>query len=289
MIDLIKIPIGIIQAYFYIRKEKPDIIFSKGGFVSFPVVLAGWLNKCQIIMHESDVTPGLSNIISLPFVNSFYTTFKETSNFIPKKYSNKIKYVGPIVSDKIKNGNRLNTLNNLNFLEDKPIILVVGGSLGASSLNKIIRDNLPKLLKQYQIIHICGKNQLKNNIKLQGYAQFEFIQTGLNDIFSSADLVISRAGSNAIFEFLFLSKPMILIPLPSKSSRGEQLENAQSFQKNGFCEIIKDEELSNKGNLLNKIDCVLVNRDKYIEQISNYKFTPISSEDLYLKVISHVE
>ncbi|MBP5353417.1 MAG: undecaprenyldiphospho-muramoylpentapeptide beta-N-acetylglucosaminyltransferase [Alphaproteobacteria bacterium] len=240
--DMLRIPVGILQAYSIIRREKPDIIFSKGGFVSFPVVLAGYLNRCpKIMMHESDVTPGLANKMSLPFVSAFFTTFADTEKYVQDK--TKVRYVGPVLSNRLENGDKDRAFSFCGFTEHKPTIMFVGGSLGAKSINEALSKILDKLLEKFNVIHICGKGQL-NDIKREGYAQFEFLDKEFKDMMALADVVVSRSGSNAIFELLSRQKPMLLIPLPSKSSRGEQALNANSFKDHGFAEVLNDEKMS---------------------------------------------
>lgn len=272
-LDMVKIPVGILQALYIVAREKPDIIFSKGGFVSFPVVLAGKINGCPVVMHESDVTPGLANKMSLPFVSKFFTTFEDTIKYVKDKA--KVEHVGPVMSGRLKNGHREQALVCCGFNLKKPIIMAIGGSLGAKSLNRAIRDNLPALLKKFQIIHICGKGQLEEGGNCVGYKQFEYVDSELKDFMQAAEIVISRAGSNSIFELLSLQKPMVLVPLPVGSSRGEQMLNARSFQSKGYCEIIADENLADGTNLLMILDKVYQNRNKYIEnmQKSNLRVT----------------
>ena len=253
IIDALRVPVGIWQACRIIAREKPDIIFSKGGFVSFPVVVAGYLNRCRrIFMHESDVTPGLANKMSLPFVNTFFTTFADTYKYVTPSFQSKVKYIGPVLSDRLNNGDAEKARAMCQFNGDKPVIMFVGGSLGAKSINNAVRNNLNDLLAQYQIIHICGKGQTDQAEHI-GYKQFEFIDAEFKDLLALADVVISRSGSNAIFEFLSLHKPMLLIPLPTDSSRGEQALNADDFAQHGFAKVIKDEELADANLFLQKI------------------------------------
>ncbi len=276
--DALKVPLGILQATGIIHKEKPDIIFSKGGFVSFPVVVGGFLCGKKIFMHESDVTPGLANKMSLPFVHTFFTTFADTSKYV--KNPAKVKYVGPVLSDRLNNGNPENALTLCNFTKDKPVIMFVGGSLGAKSLNDAVTKNADTLLQKYQIIHICGKGQ-QTNLQKSGYAQFEFVDKELKDFMAVSDVVVSRSGSNAIFELLSLQKPMILVPLPSTSSRGEQALNAKSFQQNGFAEIINDADLQNDNLLVETIDKVYQNRLVYRDNMQKAQLKQTSGEKLY--------
>lgn len=286
MKDAMRVPVGIWQAYSIIRREKPNIIFSKGGFVSFPVVMGGYLNRCKkIFMHESDVTPGLANKMSLPFVGTFFTTFDDTQNYVNPKYRSKVQYIGPVLSDRLENGDRKAALKMCDFNNKKPIIMFVGGSLGAQSLNAAVRKNIFALLEKYQIIHICGKGQLAD-IKRQGYAQFEFVDKEFKYLMAAADVVISRAGSNAIFELLSLKKPMLLVPLPSKSSRGEQSLNAMSFKKHGFADVIKDEDLDVPDLLLSQIDDLYQKREDYTQNMQQAETKQTSSQKLYEAIIN---
>ncbi|PWI58316.1 undecaprenyldiphospho-muramoylpentapeptide beta-N-acetylglucosaminyltransferase [Sulfoacidibacillus thermotolerans] len=254
---------GAYQAYEIIRKERPRVIFSKGGFVSVPVVIGGWLNRTPIIIHESDVTPGLANRIAIPFATKVCTTFQETSEHLPPT---KAQYVGAVVREELARGSATAGLTFLGFSRNKPTILAMGGSLGSKRINEVIHATLHTLLKSYQVIHICGKGQVDPSLNRPGYRQFEYVTKELPDLLAVASLVISRAGANAIFEFLSLQKPMVLIPLPKSSSRGDQIINAKSFQERGYCEVIPDEELSAE-RLLQVVNHVYEQRLHYIEKM----------------------
>lgn len=262
---MIKIPLGCLEACYIIRKEKPDIIFSKGGFVSFPVVVGGFINRKKIFMHESDVTPGLANKLSLPFVNTFFTTFPETVNTVKNKQ--KVRCVGPVMSDRLFNGRKEEGAAFAGLDSSKPTIMFIGGSLGAKSLNNAVEKNLTELLKHYQVIHISGKNGFNPELKGKGYAQYEFVDKELKDLMALSDVVISRAGSNAIFELASLNKPMILVPLPNTSSRGEQSLNAKNFENKGFASVIKDEDIATPEVLLPAIEKAFQNREKAIKNM----------------------
>ena len=278
--DALRVPLGIFQAWNIIRREKPDIIFSKGGFVSFPVVLGGYLNGCKkIYMHESDVTPGLANKMSLPFIDTFLTTFPDTENFVTNK--EKVKYVGPVLTDRLKNGDIEKAYDLCGFVKDKPVIMFVGGSLGAKSINEAVIKNLENLLEKYQVIHICGKGQT-TMAKCEGYAPFEFVDKEFKDLIALSDVVISRSGSNAIFELLSCHKPMLLVPLPSTSSRGEQTLNAQSFKKQGFAEIVADNEISDK--LVNAVNEVFEYRHDYIQNMQEAEWKHTSNQALFEEI-----
>lgn len=281
--DMFKIPVGVCQAAAIIHKEKPDIIFSKGGFVSFPVVVGGFLNHRKIFMHESDLTPGLANKMSLPFVSKFFTTFIDTVKYV--RTPQKVCYIGPVLSDRLKNGDKNKALQMCNFNTEKPIVMFVGGSLGAQSLNKAVLQNIDALLQKFQIIHICGKGQ-KTDLERQGYAQFEFVDKEFKDLLAATDIVVTRSGSNAIFEFWSLNIPMLLVPLPSNASRGEQTSNAQNFQSKGFAEILLDKDLAQNGLLLAQIDKMYQNLDTYRNNIKNSDLKFTSNEELYKEIVN---
>lgn len=284
-IDMLKIPLGILQAIWIVYKHKPNIVFSKGGFVSFPVVCAAKINHVKCFMHESDVTPGLANKMSLPFVSKFFTTFEDTIKYVKDK--NKVDYVGPVLSDRLKNGSKEKACHICSFDYNKPVIMVIGGSLGAKSLNDAIRNNLSELLKKYQIIHICGKGQVVEGADKKGYKQFDYVSDELKDFMAASDIVISRAGSNSIFELLSLNKPMILVPLSGTSSRGEQMLNAKSFQGKGYCEIVADDKLNEADLLLSTIDNVYKSKEKYISNMETSGFKVTNNTELAYKIMGH--
>ncbi|HCZ7117149.1 undecaprenyldiphospho-muramoylpentapeptide beta-N-acetylglucosaminyltransferase, partial [Staphylococcus aureus] len=208
--DVFKVLKGILDARKVLKKEKPDLLFSKGGFVSVPVVIAAKSLNIPTIIHESDLTPGLANKIALKFAKKIYTTFEETLNYLPKE---KADFIGATIREDLKNGNAHNGYQLTGFNENKKVLLVMGGSLGSKKLNSIIRENLDALLQQYQVIHLTGKGLKDAQVKKSGYIQYEFVKEDLTDLLAITDTVISRAGSNAIYEFLTLRIPMLLVPL----------------------------------------------------------------------------
>ncbi|HDM5833555.1 TPA: undecaprenyldiphospho-muramoylpentapeptide beta-N-acetylglucosaminyltransferase, partial [Staphylococcus aureus] len=224
--DVFKVLKGILDARKVLKKEKPDLLFSKGGFVSVPVVIAAKSLNIPTIIHESDLTPGLANKIALKFAKKIYTTFEETLNYLPKE---KADFIGATIREDLKNGNAHNGYQLTGFNENKKVLLVMGGSLGSKKLNSIIRENLDALLQQYQVIHLTGKGLKDAQVKKSGYIQYEFVKEDLTDLLAITDTVISRAGSNAIYEFLTLRIPMLLVPLGLDQSRGDQIDNANHF------------------------------------------------------------
>lgn len=264
--DIFKVLKGIMQAKHIIRKIKPDVVFSKGGFVAVPVVVGAALNKVNVVCHESDITPGLANKLAMPFAKAVCTTFPEAIKHIK---DNKGIYTGTPIRDMLFTGKKEKGLEMCGFSGNKPVILIMGGSQGSVNVNNSVRELLSKLLPKYDIVHLCGKGNLDESLSdKEGYKQFEYISDELPDLFAMADMVISRAGSNAICEFLALHKPMLLIPLGKNASRGDQILNAESFKKQGFAEVI-DEEKMTKGSLFDTINRVYENRQSYIDAMES--------------------
>lgn len=233
---------GLSEARKHLKKINPDIVFSKGGFVSVPVVRAAASLHIPCIIHESDMTPGLANKMCIPVAKKVCCNFPETLSMIS---GSKAVLTGSPIREELTRGNKINALDLCEFTGNRPVILVIGGSLGAASVNKAVRDALPKLLEDFQIVHICGKEKIDNMLlDKKGYVQFEYVKSELKDLFAMADLVISRAGANSICEILALKKPNLLIPLSAGSSRGDQILNAKSFESQGFSMVINDDDLS---------------------------------------------
>lgn len=241
--DLFKVQKGVLDALSVLKREKPDIVFSKGGFVAVPVTIAAKMLNIKTIIHESDVTPGLANKLALKFANKLYTTFEETLKYVPKEKSD---YVGSIIRDDLFSGEALNAYQITHFNREKKVIMIMGGSLGSKLINQVVRDNLDVLLKKYQIIHLVGRGNLDISIQKSGYYQREFVSEELMHLYKITDIMISRAGANALFEFLALQKPMILIPLGLDQSRGDQIENAKIFKDKGFAEVIEESDLTSQ-------------------------------------------
>lgn len=240
--DPFRVMNGLKQAFMLLKKIKPSVIFSKGGFVSVPVVMAGKLAGIPVVFHESDVTPGLANKLAIPFAHHIFTVFKETLQHLP---SEKSSCTGSIIRSELFKGNRANGLRYCGFKGEKKVVLIMGGSQGSSVLNDAIRSNLPELIASFDIIHLCGKGKVdKQLIQIVGYKQFEYVTTELPDLIHAADTIVSRAGSNSIFEFLALRKPMLLIPLSKQKSRGDQLLNANLFKEQGWAIVLEEEEVT---------------------------------------------
>lgn len=257
---------GFREAHKLIRQLKPDVIFSKGGFVSVPVVLAGKRCKVPVIIHESDMTPGLANKIAIPSAAKVCCNFPETLKSLPE---GKAVLTGSPIRQELLSGNKIAAMDMCHFTSDKPVILVIGGSLGAVAVNNAVREALPELLKDFQIIHLCGKGKMDESLKdVEGYCQFEYIKNELRNLFALADIVISRAGANAICELLALHKPSLLIPLSANASRGDQILNARSFERQGFSLVLEEEQLT-KETLLAAVKNLYENRTTFINSMKN--------------------
>ena len=260
--DPFRVVKGLDEARKLVKILKPDVIFSKGGFVSVPVVLAGKSRKVPTIIHESDMTPGLANKLSLSSATKICCNFPETLAHLPE---GKALLTGSPIRQELLSGDKYKALSSLKFSSDKPVIMIVGGSLGAVAVNNAVRAILPELLKKYQIIHLCGKGKVDETmLHIDGYAQFEYVKEELKDLFAATDIVISRAGANAICELLALHKPNLLIPLSANASRGDQILNARSFERQGFSMVLEEEELTNEV-LLSAINSLYENRETYID------------------------
>lgn len=263
--DVFKVIKGVKEATALIKKIKPEVVFSKGGFVAVPVVLGAKLNGVPVIAHESDITPGLANKIAMPFAKNVCTTFPETVGYIK---GGKGINTGTPIRRELFSGEREKGLAICGFSGKKPVIMMMGGSLGAVKINNCLRGALNEILKEFDLVHICGKGNVdKNLMNLQGYRQFEYVSKELPHIFALVDIVVSRAGSNSISEFLALKKPSLLIPLSAKASRGDQILNAKSFEKQGFSMVL-DEDKMNEKALIQAIYSLYKNKNTYVEKMN---------------------
>lgn len=254
------------QAVSLMKKIKPDVVFSKGGFVSVPVVLAAKHCHIPAIIHESDITPGLANKIAIKGAKKVCCNFPETMKYLP---ADKAVLTGSPIRRELFSGNAENAIRLCNFKDhSKPVLLIIGGSLGSKIVNEAVRKVLPELLEKFYVIHLCGKGNLDNSLSgTIGYAQFEYASSELTDMFALADMAISRAGANSICELLALHKPNILIPLSAAASRGDQVLNANSFKKQGFSYVLEEEHLTAE-SLLKAVQEVYDNRQKYIDAMT---------------------
>jgi UDP-N-acetylglucosamine--N-acetylmuramyl-(pentapeptide) pyrophosphoryl-undecaprenol N-acetylglucosamine transferase len=262
--DIFRVLKGIREAKKLVRTIKPDIVFSKGGFVSVPVVIAAKRYKVPVISHESDMTPGLANKLAQPFATKVCTNFPETVKYLKGKGV----HTGTPIRAELFKGDRKKGLELCGFVGIKPVLLVVGGSTGAAALNNALHESLDTLLKTFNIIHLCGKGKADESYNGKtGYVQFEYINEEMADIFAAADIVLSRAGANAICELLALKKPNVLVPLPASASRGDQILNAESFEKQGYSVVLNEEDITPE-KLVETVNNTYRDREKYIKAMS---------------------
>lgn len=272
--DIFRILYGLIQAFFILGKEKPDVVFSKGGYVSLPVVVSAWLRRIPVLAHESDVTPGLANRLALPFVDAVCVNFENT-------VLKKSVYTGTPVRESLLTGSRevgrrLAGITGVDEQDSKrKVLLVVGGSLGAEIINRVVRSSLAALLQHFQVVHICGAGKRLTQLSEaasgpNGYVQFEFVDAGWGDLLAAADVVVSRAGANAVYELLLLGIPNLLVPLSRAASRGDQIVNAALVEKQGYSLVLQEEALSDD-SLLEKLDYMLKHLETYQKQLDAFK------------------
>lgn len=259
---------GFHEAKKLMKQLKPDIVFSKGGFVTVPVVIAAKKCKVPAIIHESDMTPGLANKLCIPSAVKVCCNFPETVKNLPQE---KAVLTGTPIRKELLSGDKEAGRRFCGFTSDKPVLMVIGGSLGAASVNNHIRSILPELLKEFQVVHLCGKDKTDESLTgTEGYVQYEYIKNELADLFALSDIVISRAGANAICEISALHKPNLLIPLSANASRGDQILNARSFERQGFSMVLEEEEITDQ-KLLDSIRSLYSNRHSYEEIMASGK------------------
>lgn len=263
--DFFRVIRGTVQAFFYIKKVKPKLVFSKGGFVAVPVVLAAKLCNVPVVCHESDLSPGIATRISAKFANKICCTFEECA----KLFGSKGVHTGTPLRESLFNGSPEKARKKYN-LDDKPVLVIIGGSQGAAAVNNAIQDILDPLTQKYNIIHLCGEGKVnKELLNVKSYIQIEYLKDELADVFALADMIISRAGSNSIEELHALEKPMLLIPLPRTSvSRGDQIQNAKNYEQKGLAHVLLQEDIS-KETLMDAIDKLYIERETLITNLKN--------------------
>lgn len=283
--DPFRVAGGLVQAMAIIRNTKPAAIFSKGGFVSVPVAMAGKMMGVPVIIHESDVTPGLANKIAMPFADHIFTVFKETLQYVPKEKST---CTGSVIRSELMEGSAAAGREICQFDTSSPVLMIMGGSQGSEMVNTAIRSNLQQLIQSFNIIHLCGKGNIDENLLgINQYRQFEYVTSELPHLLHMTDFVVSRAGSNSIFEFLALKKPMLLIPLSRQKSRGDQILNAELFRKNGFA-LVLDEEEANPERFLQALGQLKADEEILIEKMTEAE-SPKTAHEMAKLVLAHAK
>ncbi|MCP5181385.1 MAG: UDP-N-acetylglucosamine--N-acetylmuramyl-(pentapeptide) pyrophosphoryl-undecaprenol N-acetylglucosamine transferase [Pseudomonadales bacterium] len=264
--DAGRVLLGIWQAWRLLGRLRPDVIFSKGGFVAFPVVLAGWLRGISVVGHESDFSPGLANRLSLPFLRTLCTSFAETRI---SGFKGRVMHTGSPLREELLAGSAARARTSLHIADDRPVLLVTGGSLGAAVLNRVVLDALPRLLETWDVVHICGPGRVERT-GVAGYHPFEFVREGWGDLLALADVVVSRAGANSLFELLTLGKLNLLVPLSAAASRGDQIENARFAAKAGYSAVVA-EEAFDADSLLTGLRALLADARRYRERLDGFE------------------
>ena len=281
--DPFKVVKGLGQAIHLIHKLKPNVVFSKGGFVSVPVVLAAKFCHVPAIIHESDITPGLANKIAIPCATKVCCNFPETMKYLP---ADKAVLTGSPIRRELLRGDASAARELCGFDESRPVLFIIGGSSGSVIINRVVREALPTLLEHFQVAHMCGKGNLEPSLApTKGYRQFEYIGRELNDIFAMSDIVVSRAGANSICELQALHKPNLLIPLSAAASRGDQILNASSFEKQGFAKVLLEENLNEK-SLIEAVEELYKDRDRYIRAMKESR--SLDSIDMIVELLEKV-
>ena len=299
LIDLFKLPIGFIQSLWHLFWFMPDVIFSKGGYGSIPAILAGWLYKIPIVIHESDSIPGLANKIASHFAKKIITSFESAKKYFPNK---KTIVIGNPIREELTRGNREDGIKMFSLKTDLPTILIIGGSQGATKINEIVLNILPRLLKKCQVIHICGSKNLEkirehsrkilekiNPIRAQTYHIYSFLtQKELKHAYAASDLIISRAGAGSIFEISAIKKPSILIPL-SSSAANHQDKNAQAIAKTKGAIVLQEENLT-MNMFLSTIFDLLDNPEKIKEMGKQVKsfYKPEANQEIAEQILNYI-
>ena len=280
--DPFRVLAGAFQSARLMGKIRPDVVFSKGGFVAVPVVFGAWLHRIPVLCHESDLTPGLANKLCRPFAKRFATTFPECAKALGKK----AEMTGTPLRQELFAGSREAGLKLFGFDGKKPVLLMMGGSSGAQSVNACLREALPEL-KDFDVAHICGKGNLDEKLEgTPGYCQKEFLDAELPDALACADIVLSRAGANALCEFQALGRPMLLIPYPKGASRGDQILNAESLERRGLCRVLPQEKMT-AVTLAREIRATWEKRDELTEALKNAP--PANGTERVMELIEEVQ
>ncbi|MBI4101471.1 MAG: UDP-N-acetylglucosamine--N-acetylmuramyl-(pentapeptide) pyrophosphoryl-undecaprenol N-acetylglucosamine transferase [Candidatus Nealsonbacteria bacterium] len=243
---LFKIPLGVLQSFFYLFLLMPDLIFAKGGFGSFPTVVSGWILRIPVLLHESDIAPGLANKILSKFSTKIFTSFPKTEYFSPKKMA----IAGNPIRKEILTGTKEEGRALFRITREKPVILILGGSQGAQRINDKILEILPDLLKEFEVIHQCGEKnfqEVRDEAKAilvpeqeNSFHLFPFMkEEELKQALAVADLAVSRAGSGSIFEIAAAGLPSVLIPLP-ESAQNHQVKNAYAYGNTGASIVLEE-------------------------------------------------
>ena len=267
--DVARVLRGIWQSLRLLGRIRPEVVFSKGGHLSFPVVLAGWMRGIPIVAHESDFSPGLANRLAMPFLDALGTSFPMQR---PGSLRGELVHTGSPVRPELLAGSAEAGRTLLQSPPGRPVVLVTGGSLGADALNAVVAEAAPELVRHCCLVHVCGPGK-RADVQLEGYRQYEFVGPQWGDMLAAADLVVSRAGSNTLFELLSLGKPNLLIPLSARASRGDQIQNADYAAEAGYSRVIQEDELDAPA-LVGAVLGMLSEQDAWAAQLARFEARP---------------
>ena len=254
--DFLKIAAGIVASFITLRREKPALLFSKGGFVSVPPVVAAWLCGIPAWTHESDFDPGLATRINLRFCEKVLVSFPQTVDYLPAGLRSRAVVTGNPVRPSLYTADPMRGRKFLGCNGGSPLLFVIGGSLGSSFINGLISSCREMLLDRFFVVHQMGASEYVPSSRA-GYRTAPFFKAELPDVMAAADLVISRAGANTLAELAALGKPSLLIPLPETSSRGDQLRNAEMFRSRGASIVLRETDAT-PAAFLKAIDALFV-------------------------------
>jgi UDP-N-acetylglucosamine--N-acetylmuramyl-(pentapeptide) pyrophosphoryl-undecaprenol N-acetylglucosamine transferase len=245
--DPLRVLRGLAQAYASLGRDRPDVVFSKGGYVTVPVVVAAALRRIPVVVHESDRTPGLANRLTFPFAARICVSFEDSAERLRRSLRarpERVVFTGAPMRPELLRGDSAAAERRHQLDPTRALVLVVGGSLGARAINEAVFALARTMPPDLQIVHVCGKGNLDNALAgTAHYHAFEYLQAEYPDVLARADVVVSRAGANSLAELLALRKPALLIPLPAASSRGDQLENARVHVQQGYGRALDQGEL----------------------------------------------
>ena len=263
--DPLKVGAGVIKSLWIIQRFKPDVIFSKGGFVSVPILLAGHWLRVPIIIHDSDAVPGLTTRLTARWATKICLGYEAAAVYLPQKVQSKIVVTGIPIRKELLKANAATGRKLAHFNAKKPIVLIMGGSLGAASINRAVQASLPKLTRLAQILHVAGTGKATLRAS-SSYRPYEYVGSELVHFYAMADVVVMRAGANSLAELETLGKPMILIPLGQDVSHGDQMVNAELLRERGAAIVIQDHELT--GAYLEKELTILLKSPQVLKKMS---------------------
>ena len=275
-LDIFNVSIAIIQAFFIFIRWRPNVVFSKGGYVALPPVIGAWITRVPIVIHESDMTPGLTTKLSKRFATVICTAFKNTLRYLP---ANKTTYTGLPVRDLVFEASETIGRQFLGEQIDKPILLVFGGSLGAQFLNNLAREHVKNgNLSSFHVVNICGRGQLDPDMNtFSNYQQFESLSDEFLHVMKSAEFVITRGGATSLFELLAMKKPHPVVPLPKSVSRGDQIDNATYFRDLGVSDFIEEEHFE-WDTLREKMEMIQQNWPSILTKLDEMAFSQSSEK-----------